>query len=837
MKNFIYTFALLLLSCNFLVGQIQHPNDFFPNKLGEHFMPHHSIVEYFKYAGEASEQATYFDYGFTNEKRPLGFIVISSETNMNNLEELRKDNLKLAGFEKGSRKNDKDMAVVWISCGVHGNEAGATNSAIATLYDLLDKNNETVQSWLDNTIVIIDPCLNPDGYSHYTHWNRSVSNKEPNPHIESKEHNEPWPGGRVNHYLFDLNRDWAWATQVETQQRLKVYNQWMPHVHVDVHEQGHNDEYYFAPAARPYHKYITEWQADFQVEVGENHTKYFDDKGWLYFTKEIFDLFYPSYGDTYPTFKGAIGMTYEQAGHSQAGRKILMENGDTLSLMDRILHHKTTALSTIEVSSKSANRLVTNFQKYYATSNKQGDYGSYVIKANKNSRQKINDLCQLLDMHKIAYGNAASGIGSMSGFSFEELKSKSFSLNKEDLVIPVDQPSATLIEVLFEPNPYLSDSLTYDITAWSLPYAYGLEAFAVKQNISIKNSYESLDRIKIDEDKKVYAYIIPWNSLSATSFLSDCLKKDLVIRSAWESFSLDDKTFESGSLIILKGDNYKNHDDFGKLVKELSEKHDTDIYATSTGFVGAGHDFGSSYVQVIKKPKLAVLSGNSISQNGYGHVWHFCEQSIDYPLTVLDIANLSEDLLQTYTTLILPNGGYGSLQENQITTIKEWVKKGGKLIAIQGAVNRLSTKVFFGLSRKKIAPKAAQNTEAAKLKKFGNQERSYLSRHLPGAIIRLDIDETHPLTFGVKDHYYSLKTNSNAYAYLDKGWNVGYTTKDLSTIGFVGHELKENFKESICIGAVDHGKGKIVYFMDNPVYRGFWKQGAFLLGNAIFMLN
>ncbi len=837
MKKFIYTFVALLLASNFVIAQIQHPDEFFPNKLGEHFMPHHTIVEYFKYIGQNSKQATYFDYGFTNEKRPLGIIVVSSEKNMNNLEDLRKDNLKLAGFEKGNKSSEQDMAFVWISCGVHGNEAGATNSAIATIYDLVNKSNKEIQSWLENTIVIIDPCLNPDGYSHYTHWNRSVGNKEPNPHIESKEHNEPWPGGRVNHYMFDLNRDWAWATQVETQQRLKIYNLWMPHIHVDVHEQGHNDEYYFAPAARPYHKYITDWQGDFQVEIGKNHTKYFDEEGWLYFTREIFDLFYPSYGDTYPTFKGAIGMTYEQAGHSQAGRKILMENGDTLSLMDRIIHHKTTALSTIEVASKSADRLVSNFKKYYGTSNKQGIYGSYVIKADKASRQKINDLCKLLDIHKIEYGNPSSGIGGGSGFSFAEAKDKSFSLSKEDLVIPVDQPSATLVEVLFEPNSVLSDSLTYDITAWSLPYAYGLNAYAVKQEISIKDSYQSLERIEGESSKNVYAFVVPWNSLGSAAFLSDCLKSDLVVRAAWEPFQVNGQDFKAGSLIILKSDNKKNVNDYGTIVNELSKKHDTDIYTSSTGYVNTGHDFGSSYVQVIKKPKLAVLSGNSISNNGYGHVWHFCEQSIDYPLTVLDIENLSESLLQSYTCLILPNGGYGSLQNDEISIIDSWVKKGGKLIAIQGAVNRLSASEAFKLEKRSIKTTTEQKTESSKLKKFGNQERNYLSKHLPGAIFRLNIDETHPLCFGLTDHYYSLKTNSKSYTYLDKGWNVAYTKKKLSTIGFVGHELKETFKESTCIAEQGHGKGKVIYFMDNPVYRGFWKQGAFLLGNAIFMSN
>ena len=263
---------------------------------------------------------------------------------------------------------------------MHGNEAGATNSSIATIYDLANSNNKTTQEWLKNTVVIVDPSINPDGYSRYTHWNRGIGNKIANPHIESREHDEPWPGGRVNHYNFDLNRDWAWATQVETQQRLKQYHKWMPHINVDVHEQGYDSPYYFAPAAQPFHAYISKWQADFQTEIGLNHTKYFDKEGWLYFTREVFDLLYPSYGDTYPTFNGAIGMTYEQAGHSIAGRAILIENGDTLKLMDRIMHHKTAALSTVEMGSKNAKRIVDNFTDYFKKSNSNpiGEYLSLI---------------------------------------------------------------------------------------------------------------------------------------------------------------------------------------------------------------------------------------------------------------------------------------------------------------------------------------------------------------------------------------------------------------------------------------------------------------------------
>ena len=835
----VFVSSILFLHFN-LLAQLKSPDEFFPNKLGEHFMPHHTIVEYFEHAAEQSSKAIYQAYGFSNEKRPLGVIIISDEENIINIEEIRANNLRLANMEKGERTSDDDVAVVWISCGVHGNEAGATNSAIATLYALINDNSREIQSWLKNTVVILDPCLNPDGYDHYTNWNKAVSNKIPNPHIESVEHHEPWPGGRVNHYLFDLNRDWAWATQIETQQRLKVYNAWMPHVHVDVHEQGHNDEYYFAPAAKPFHKYITDWQIEFQTKIGQNNAKYFDRQGWLYFTKEIFDLFYPSYGDTYPTFKGAIGMTYEQAGHSQAGREILIENGDTLKLMDRIDHHMTTALSTIEVASKNADLLVQKFKSYYNSNSKQGKYSSYLIKANAASRQKINDLCSLLDLHGIEYGNASSG-GAGSAYSFNERKSASVNVDKHDLVIPVNQPAGRLVEVLFEPDSDLTDSLTYDITAWSLPYAYGLEAYGMKNSISVEQDYTAMDRIVDLENESTYAYIVPWKNMASTKFLAEAIQKGFVARTARKPFEISKENgstgqkFEPGALLFFKVDNLKKFPDFNVRLTQLAEEHDVDLYSTRTGFAKFGIDLGSAHVEVIKDPKLAVLSGETINHNAFGHVWHFCEQSIDYPVSVLDVADLNASSLKNYNTLILPHGNYGFLGKGEMEMIKSWVMAGGKLIAIQGAVSKITRDEMFPLNVKR-SQEPVQD-EKSKLRKYGDQERSWLPNHLPGAIFKLEIDKTHPLCFGLEDHYFSLKTNSNAYSYLDDGWNIAYTGEELQTIGFVGSKVIDKMKQSTCIASQSKGSGQVIYFMDNPVYRGFWKQGAFLLGNAIFLVN
>jgi hypothetical protein len=309
MKEIGLIFCLTGLITSSLAQQkLLAPKEFLGYELGDRFSRHHRVVEYFKHVAEVTPNVELKQYGESYEHRPLIYAIITSRENFQNIDRIRQDNLRRAGLIEGNPSNDK-KAIVWLSYNVHGNEASSLEASMWTLYELANSSNSKTQEWLRNTIVILDPCINPYGRDRYANLYNQYLNLPPNESGDAKEHREPWPGGRSNHYLFDLNRDWAWLTQIESQQRIKIYNEWMPHVHVDFHEQGYNAPYYFAPAAEPFHEVITTWQREFQTMIGKNHAKYFDAEGWLYFTKDIFDLYYPSYGDTYPTYNGAIGRT------------------------------------------------------------------------------------------------------------------------------------------------------------------------------------------------------------------------------------------------------------------------------------------------------------------------------------------------------------------------------------------------------------------------------------------------------------------------------------------------------------------------------------------------
>jgi hypothetical protein len=384
-KKIIISFTLVI-SAMLCVAQVKSPEAFLGYKIGSRYTPHYQVVNYFKYVAEAAPNMVKLQqYGVTNEHRPLYIAFVSSAENVNNLENIRLNNMRLANLAKDKvAALENGPAIVWLSYNVHGNETSSSEASMLTLFALTDPQNAQTKEWLKNTLVIIDPCLNPDGRDRYVNWFNSVVGNTYNPSLNAREHNEPWPGGRTNHYNFDLNRDWAWQTQVESRQRMIQYLRWMPYVHVDFHEMAGSESYFFAPAAQPYHEIVTKWQRDFQVSIGKNNAKYFDKNNWLYFTRETYDLFYPSYGDTYPTYNGAVGLTYEQGGGGAAGLGKTTNEGDTLTLYNRLMHHYTTGLSTIEIASLNAATLIKEFRKFFsdATGGSVGNYKTYVIKNN-----------------------------------------------------------------------------------------------------------------------------------------------------------------------------------------------------------------------------------------------------------------------------------------------------------------------------------------------------------------------------------------------------------------------------------------------------------------------
>ena len=839
MKHFIFAISLAF-SLQMGFAQLKSPEAFLGYPLGSRYTPHYQLVNYFKHVAEAVPSMVKLQqYGETNEHRPLYLAYVSAPQNSNRLEEIRMNNLRLAHIAKDKMAPTTDApAVLWLSYNVHGNEPSSSEAAMRTLFELADAQNSQTKAWLQNTVVIIDPCLNPDGRDRYVNWYNSMEGTIANPSLNAREHREPWPGGRTNHYNFDLNRDWAWQTQQESEARLKMYQQWMPQIHVDFHEQGINNPYYFAPAAEPYHESISKWQRDFQATIGRNHARYFDQNNWLYFTREIFDLFYPSYGDTYPLYSGAIGMTYEQAGGPAGGLASQTYEGDTLTLLDRINHHFTTGMSTIEVASKNGNQLLKEYKKIFddAVLGNSGKFKTYVVKNNPGDEQRIAALLELLDENGISYGSAS---GSLKGFNYQNKKEESFSIDANDIVISSAQPRAVLLGVLFEPESKLVDSITYDITAWALPYAYGLEAYASTQKVNVSPGTATSFMPGTATD--AYAYVVPWTGLAAVKVASTLMQKGIRLRFAEAPFEASGKSFGRGSFIITKKGNEKFGSQLWSTVLDIANAHKVRIAAVQSGMVDKGFDFGSGYVRPLKNPRVLLFTGEGISPNAAGEVWHFFDKELKYPVTLANATDFSRINWNEVDVVIMPDGRYKFLNDKQqASAFGEWIQRGGRVVALESAVAQLGKQEWSTLKspEKPEGDTDKKNNPYAALQSYAERDRSALSTMTTGSIYKVDIDNTHPLMFGYPKYYYTLKMDDAVYNFFDgSGWNAGTIKKENLVAGFVGYKLNAQLKDGLLFGVQQLGDGSVSYLADNVLFRGFWENGKLMFCNAVFMVG
>jgi hypothetical protein len=844
MKKCIAVILFINLFLNFEIrsqDRVISPAEYLGYNLGEAFTPHYKVTGYLEKVSGQSTLAEFRRYGNSYEGRPLSVIIISSVENIENLENIRINNLRKAGLMPGEpEKNGK--IIVWLSYNVHGDEASSTEAALATVYKLVSEDEE-VKKWLDNTVVIIDPCINPDGRDRYVNWYKeNKSNILLTNPIETA-HVQAWPGARSNHYLFDLNRDWTWLSQIETRNRIILYNEWLPQIHVDFHEQSYNSPYYFAPAAQPYHVLITQWQKDFQVEIGKNHARYFDENNWLYFTKERFDLFYPGYGDTYPTFNGAIGMTYEQAGSGWAGLGIMTETGDTLTLQDRLNHHYTTGISTIEVSSDNAEDLETNYIEFFRNAWKQvpDGFNTYIVKS-RNGNKKIRKLTELLDHHKIKYGHLNNS-KSTRGFDYHLNRNVPVSIEPSDLIIPVQQAKSTLLRVLFEPGSTLVDSLTYDITSWSIPFAFGLETFATDQIIKIdKEGFVTQQTEELRVDEKIYGFAFTRDAVLDIQALSELWKHGLNVRTNYASLKTQGINYPAGSFFVLLGDNRNFKGNIPEIVAELSKKFEMKIYPISSGFSEDGPDLGSSKLKLLdKRLKVGVLYGENVWSYNVGEIWHLFEQDLKYPLIRLNTSYFSGLDLNDLDVIILPEGFYGDLlNEDQLKKLSSWVSKGGRLVIIGRALRYFADKEQFNLKpymdeeEKEEIQKLQADPDY--LRKYAEDERLYIKNKVYGGIYKTSLDNSHPIGFGYPDYYFTLKTVDNRYSLLDNGWNVAMISGSQDKVsGFSGSTSQAKTYKALIVGMEDKGAGEVVYFVDNPLFRSFWENGKLMFSNAIFM--
>ena len=444
----------------------------------------------------------------------------------------------------------------------------------------------------------------------------------------------------------------------------------------------------------------------------------------------------------------------------------------------------------------------------------------------------LEALAQLLDIHEIKY--SFTGSGKTSGYNYTDAANGSISYNNA-LVVSTDKPKGKLVHVLFEPEADLSTPLTYDITAWSLPYAYGLDAVAsTNAGTSESSKPSTLTRNAIAENAA--GYISKWNSMQDARFLSEMIQEGIKVRFSEKAFTLEGKNYPAGSLVITRNDN-KKLQDFDQQLIEIANKHNRSLTPSLTSFASAGPDFGSPDVKLITNAKIAVLTGPQTSSLSYGAIWHFFEQQLNYPATSIAVDDLRSVNLSDYDVLVMPNGRY-NLDENLLSDLKSWTRKGGNLIAIGNALKAFADQEGFNLKSVEAAENKDEDSIASKLIPYGEREMESSKNLISGSIFKTQVDNTHPLAFGYGDTYFSLKIGDDAYALLDKGYNVAYLNGSPKSVsGFAGADALEQLKNSLVFGQEPMGRGSVIYMVDDPLFRAFWENGKLFFVNALFTAN
>ncbi|MCS7154425.1 MAG: M14 family metallopeptidase [Bacteroidota bacterium] len=824
---------------------VPRPEEWLGYRLGQHFSYHHRIVGYFEALAARSDRMRLERYGQTYERRPLMVAIFSSPENLARLEAIREAHLRLVDPRRypDVRSVIVDLPiVVWLSYNVHGNEASSSEAAMRVAYQLAAGTDTLTERILRQAVVILDPCLNPDGRDRYASWINQAQGQRSDPNPEAWEHAEPWPGGRTNHYLFDLNRDWAWMTQLETQARIRLYNRWMPVVHVDYHEQGRESPYYFAPAAQPIHRQIPPEVLENMRVFGEGNREAFDARGWLYFTRENFDLLYPGYGDSWPSLNGAAGMTYEQAGGGSAGTAVELRDGTLLRLEDRIRHHVTSSMATLRTAVERRRELLERFRAAFERIVRvsRNEVQAYVLPPEAGDLGRRHLFLRLLLDQGVEVARLRESVRRVSVYNYATDRTETVDLPAGSFVIVTAQPKGALVRALMERRTEFSDSLTYDITAWTLPYAFGLVPF-----YSTTTPLTALEPVteapgpggELIGGEARYAYLIPPDQYFFPKAIGLLMREGIRMRLAHRPFRLDGRRYPAGTLVIPLTRNEERRSALVELMRRVAAEAGVRIYAAQSGFVEEGFDLGSNYVSTFEQPRIAVLTGEGINPAEFGAIWYLLDRRFEVPYHNVPLAALAGLDLSRYNVLLLPPGNYGRIDSTTQARIRDWIQRGGVLVAVGSAARwAAESRARWTQAKVRRTPEPDEaRKERLRRAAYAESERLALEGDIPGALLRVRLDPTHPVAYGYGNRYVTLKVGTLVLEPLDNVGNVAVYESEPLLNGYVPARLMRHLASGAAIVAEDVGRGRVILFADNPAFRAFWVDGHGLLLNAILL--
>lgn len=799
-------------------AEVPSPEAFLGYGIGEHHTRHDLIVAYLEKLAEVSDRASIHYYGKTHEGRKLVILTITSPQNLTNLEEIKESHLAFTDPSKTVSNYGEVPIFINLAYNVHGNEPSSSEAALLTAYTFAASENPEILNYLNNAVIFVDPTINPDGRDRHTQWANSYQGSPEVADPQDAEHNEYWPGGRTNHYWFDLNRDWLLAINPESRGKLKWYHQWYPNVVTDFHEMGSQSTYFFEPMKTngslnpimPKENY-----EDLNTLFGNEFAKALDSIGSLYFTKEVFDGTYPGYGSSYPDLQGGLGLLFEQA--SSRGHRQTTPFGE-ITFPFTIRNQYTSGMTTVKTAV-----------------------------ANKEYMRKYQQ-----DFFKSALTNAAKSKikGYTFGDAYDQNRNKAFIdkllLHEIDVyksgdkfVVPTQQPQYRMVQTMFETYDKYRDSVYYDASAWSLANFYNMKYKAV-------NGLNMGDKITTTENmvavnpvqKSDYAYVMDWDDYNAPAAVYHLQKNDIVVSSAAKSFTVKtgngSKKFNYGTVFIPVSLQKKDADKVFQALREVQDKYDVPIYAVETGLNLSGVDMGSRYVTPMRKTKAAMLIGEGVRSYEAGEVWHLLDTRVGMPITKIPMRDFDRANLDKYNTLVMVSGRY-DLTKKQQEKIKDWTSKGNTLITIGTASKWVIDKE---LVKEKLTKIEEDSTKIAERKPYVDAGENIGKESVGGVILKADIDVTHPLAFGYHDNSIPVYKNNTVWLAPSKNEyaTVAKYAKDPHIDGFITEKNMEEFlKPSASLIVSKLGSGRVILFADNPNFRGSWYGTNRLFLNALFL--
>lgn len=804
---------------------IPTPKEVLGYEVGEWHVTHDQLVMYMKAVAAASDRVIFEETGRSYEKRPQTLLTISSPANLARLDQIKADRKKLR--DPNASVSIENMPVVmFMGYSVHGNEPSGANASLLAAYHFAAANE--IEAELENIVLLLDPAINPDGLNRFASWVNSHKAYNLNGDPNGREYNEAWPRGRTNHYWFDLNRDWLPVQHPESRNRVRVFQSWLPNIHLDFHEMGTNSTFFFQPGV-PSRTHPLTPTKNFELteKIGTYHAKALDKIGSLYYNQENYDDFYYGKGSTYPDVQGSIGILFEQA--SSRGHLQESANG-MLSFPFTIRNQFTANLSSFQAAKEmrvELNQWMRDFYQGIAEETAADVNKAYIFGSAQDDARSFH-LADLILQHDIKVFSLKEDI-TVNGKEFKK---------ENSYIVPADQPQYRLIKAMFETRTSFQDSLFYDISAWTYPMAFGLDYMALNSRIlnlanvqEINKSEFSLDPGQVLGGAGAYQYAVEWTDYYAPKAAYKLLKEGYRVRVANAEFTTPEgKTFGRGTILVDAGESGHSDQAFYQKLQEIAASSTVDIHAISTGYT-SGINMGSTFITPLQTPNVALLVDGGVDSYEAGEIWHLMDQRIEMPITLLPVDRVSSNVIERYNVIIMPDGSYGSLGSSGANAIRSWVAKGNTLIAKGRSLRWLAQTEVVDIKFRSV-----DADDKGLQRAYADYQNATGAKVTGGAIFNAKLDLTHPIGYGYTRS--DIHTFRNDNLFLEPAENpyanpLVYTENPLAS-GYLHPSNLPGIQNGSVIQVRGVGRGRVVAFADNMNFRAFWFGTNKLFLNAIF---